>query len=176
MSKTEVCSDLNELVPVLARIVEQILIDMRALGWNPILFETLRTPERGAYLQSIGRSKNGSRSMHTLRLAADIVDGDLNNVPKMTKEGYWNAPDKFWADLEDLATKYGLTRLYKVGVKPDSTDDDAESWDKPHVQACTVAEQNKLRRMRTDEERAAWCAIKFEATLAALDAAGGANV
>ena len=101
--------------------------------------------------------------MHCYDVAADIVDADRHNTPKRTPEGLWDAPPKFWADLEDIAESLGLVRLYKRGVKHDATDGNAESWDMPHVQACEVSEQAALRAMSRDE-RAEWCRAKFPPT------------
>ena len=161
-----VCNDMATLIPAFRRKVETLMQMMRDRGWNPYVFETRRTKERAAELHARG---TGSKdSMHIYDVAVDIVDADLHNVPKKTREGYWDAPAKFWADLEDCAVTIGLHRLYRAGVKHDVHDDVAQSWDKPHVQACSLADQNKLRRM-TRDERAAYLQLKFDSALAAID-------
>ena len=138
--------------------VLDVLALMRERGWTPILYETRRTKERAAELHARG---TGSKdSMHCYDVAADVVDGDRHNVPRVTKEGFWDAPPKFWADLEGIAESLGLVRLYKRGVKHDATDANGESWDLPHVQACAISEQNELRAM-TRDERNAWCRQRF---------------
>lgn len=138
--------------------VLDVMALMRERGWTPILYETRRTKERAAELHARG---TGSKdSMHCYDVAADIVDGDRHNVPRKTKEGLWDAPAKFWADLEDIAESLGLVRIYRRGQHHNAADGDAESWDKPHVQACEVSEQNALRAM-TRDERSAWCRQRF---------------
>lgn len=137
--------------------VLDVLALMRERGWTPLLYETRRTKERAAELHA--RGTGSANSMHCYDVAADIVDADRHNVPRVTKEGLWDAPPKFWADLEDIAESLGLVRLYNA-KKHDGTDNDAESWDKPHIQACAVNEQNELRAM-TRDERVAWCRQRF---------------
>lgn len=150
-----VCRDLDKLDPTFRAKVDILLERMIAAGWKPLVWETYRSPERGAELQKRGVSKNGALSMHTLCLAVDIVDGDRYNVTKNkdVPESYWVAPAKFWADLEDFAIDLGLTRIFKQGTKHVAGDGDSESWDKPHVQAIAISEQNKVRAM-TPAERA----------------------
>lgn len=142
---SDVCNDLDALVPSFRARVETLLERMRAKGWRPIVFETRRTKERAAEL--FKRGTGSLDSMHCYDVAVDIVDADLNNVPRKTKEGYWDAPAEFWADLEDFAHDLGLHRLYKRGVIRDADDEIAQSWDKPHVQACSVADQTKTRAL-----------------------------
>ena len=153
-----VTSDPDTLCDGFRERVLDVLVLMRERGWTPLLYETRRTPERAAELHA--RGVGSKSSLHCIDIAADIVDADRHNVPRKTKEGLWDAPPKFWADLEDIAESLGLVRLYRRGVKHDDTDNNAESWDKPHIQACAVSEQNELRAM-TRDERSAWCRQRF---------------
>ena len=147
-----VCRDLKELDPSFCLQVMKLLDLMRADGFNPVVWETLRSPSRALELSK--RGTGSATSMHIYRVACDIVDGDLYNMHKQHEqpESYWDAPPEFWASLHKRAISLGLTRLVKPGAKT--------SWDGPHVQACTVAQQAKVRAM-TDPERAAWCAARF---------------
>lgn len=157
-----VINDPATLVPAFRARVETLLDRMRAKGWKPLLYETRRSRERA---EELHRRGTGSRdSMHCYDVAADIVDSDRHNTPKRTPEGLWDAPPKFWADLEDIATELGLHRLYKPSSPHVAGDADAESWDKPHVQACPAKPmiQDKLRAM-TRDERDAWCAANLPA-------------
>jgi hypothetical protein len=130
--------------------VLEVMALMRERGHEPRLFETRRTKERAAELHA--RGTGSANSMHCYDVAADII----------CARQLWNASARFWADLEDIAESIGLVRLYKRGIKHDGTDANAESWDKPHVQACAVSEQNELRAM-TRDERSAWCRQRFGA-------------
>lgn len=155
---SDVCNDMGTLISAFRARVEKVLADMRSLGWNPLVYETRRTKERAAELHA--RGTGSADSMHCYDVAVDIVDADRQNVPKLTKEGLWDAPEKFWADLEDSAHRHGLTRLYHAGTSHVDGNARAESWDKPHLQACSIAEQNKLRAM-TRDERSTWCTARF---------------
>ena len=157
----KVCNDPETLLPGFRERVMVLLEAMRWRGWNPMLYETRRSPERAAMLAK--RGTGSASSMHCLDAAADIVDADRDNVDRVTSESLWHAPPQFWADLEDIAESLGLVRLYKRGVTHDATDGNAESWDMPHVQACEVSEQSALRAMSRDE-RAEWCRAKFPPT------------
>jgi hypothetical protein len=144
VSLTQVCRDRSLLVPAFDAAIEALLADMRALGWNPYVFETYRTAERGKLLQAAGKSRNGDRSMHRYWCAVDIVDADLHNVPRMTKEGYWDAPAKFWSDLGACAAKHRLVWGGDWDANPGTPQ---RMYDLPHVQAVALGEQDHVRAM-----------------------------
>jgi len=139
-------------------------------GWNAILWETQRTRERAAMLHK--RGTGSLDSMHIYLMAFDVVDGDLNNVKDMNDqpESYWQAPDAFWEDLEDIMVELGITRLFKAGTKHVIEDGKANSWDKPHGQFCPVSEQAKVRKM-TLEQCEAYIQQRFAKQLAEIKAA-----
>jgi len=73
-------ADLAALHPDVRARVEAMIADLRGQGCLPLVFETARSPERAAYLASIGRSQAGTASLHVprsdgLARAADVVDG-----------------------------------------------------------------------------------------------------
>jgi hypothetical protein len=158
---TKICSDLDALDLTFRAQVEKLLAIMVEKGWKPLVWETYRSRERAEELRKRGTSKNGNLSMHCIGLAVDIVDADTHNGPDVgTKESYWNAPPKFWADLEDGAVSLGLTRLFHPGTK--DVAGKADSWDLPHCQAIKVADQARVRLMDA-AERAKFVLKKFEA-------------
>jgi peptidoglycan L-alanyl-D-glutamate endopeptidase CwlK len=84
---------------------------MADAGHNAKVFETLRTPERQAFLYGFGRQYDDGRGTvskvqdsrkgwHHYGLAVDIVQND--NSP-------WDAPQAFWQTLGKCAEKHGLT-------------------------------------------------------------------
>lgn len=156
----KIINDPATLVPAFRAKVELLLDRMRAKGWKPLLYETRRSRERAKMLNAKGRGSLDS--MHCYDIAADIVDADRNNVPRMDKEGLWDAPAQFWADLEDEAIALGLHRLFRRGVKHDRSDADGESWDKPHVQAVPVKEQAAIRALRSRDEIAEYVRQRLE--------------
>lgn len=79
---------------------------MRADGWAPVIFETIRTPERQAYLYGFGRTyderpkprgrvtkvQDARLGWHFYGLAVDIVENDKD--PWIAPLGFWNALGK----------------------------------------------------------------------------------
>lgn len=79
-------------------------------GLNEMVFETLRTEERQAFLYGFGRTYDDGRgrvtnaataltSWHAFGLACDIVEKDATP---------WNAPVSFWNEIGDAAFNHGL--------------------------------------------------------------------
>lgn len=112
------------LAPAFLRAVDAVMADMRAEGFNPYIFETLRTDRLQAHYHGTGASKAfyGRDSMHYYGLAVDIVDAAL----------LWSAPAAFWNALGRLAKKHGLTWGGDWDGDGDRTDQ--KFHDRPHVQ------------------------------------------
>lgn len=119
------------LIPAFAQKVEKLFVAMRVAGHRPLLWEGYRTPERARALSN--RGTGISMSMHCLGAAVDIVDEDM----------HWKATNEFWIDLRVFAETMGMHVLYRNG----------RAFDRPHVQALAVTDQNKFRKM-TDKEQA----------------------
>jgi hypothetical protein len=130
-------ADLEALHPTFRRKVEALLARMRADGFDPMVWETYRTPARAKLLSARGTGAkpraDGSIpiGMHQLGLAVDIVSSSKRWSPKPT----------FWVALGKHAKALGLTwggawRNPKTGKL---------GWDKPHVQAVPVRDQEALR-------------------------------
>lgn len=122
--------DPSKLLPGFAEKVETLFGRLRARGFNPLLWEGYRTPERALELKRRGV---GARiSMHSYGAAVDIIDA----------EAYWNAESDFWEAVGEEAQALRLTW--------------GGNWrrgDKPHVQAIPVHEQAAFVAL-TDAERA----------------------
>jgi peptidoglycan L-alanyl-D-glutamate endopeptidase CwlK len=123
-------ADLEALHPTFRAKVEALLARMQADGYDPLIWETYRTPARAKLLSDRGTGikplADGSIpiGMHQLGLAVDIV----------SKSKMWTPPKAFWAALGKHAEALGLTwggRWKRV--------------DKPHIQAVPVREQEALR-------------------------------
>lgn len=82
---------------------------MRQAGFDPIIFETIRTPERQRYLYGFGRAYDDGRgtvtnsidaehTWHGFGLAADII----------SKAHEWAAPESFWHALGVALRDEGL--------------------------------------------------------------------
>lgn len=110
--------------PKFAAAVRAMLAEL-AGGPSEMVFETLRTPERQAFLYGFGRDYDDGRgivtnaqtslySFHGFGLAVDIVEKD--GTP-------WDAPPGFWENIGRVAKKHGL-----------SWGGDWKKPDRPHVQ------------------------------------------
>jgi hypothetical protein len=123
-------SDPAELLPAFRVGVAQLLERMRAAGHEPVLHETYRSPERAAALIEQGRSKiaKGALSMHTLRIAADIICA--RHQWSCGKEGC-----DFYTRLGSAAEHLGMTWGGRFPAR-----------DLVHVQAIPVAVQQRARR------------------------------
>lgn len=108
-SEVPVRRDLGLLAPFFRERVERVLLDL-AGGLPEWPFETLRTPERQAYLHGFGRTYDDGRGIvtnaatcwrtwHGYGLAIDIVEKSANP---------WDAPEGFWLALGQRGEVNGL--------------------------------------------------------------------
>lgn len=97
MSKLTVQNSLELLHPTLRSDVEWILVELRKLGFEPVVFETGRTQERQNYLFSKGASKK-TYSKHQDGRAVDIIEADA---------GWKSKP--FFDALAAIAEQRGLS-------------------------------------------------------------------
>jgi hypothetical protein len=146
-------SHLAICAPLFHRAVLRVLDDMRARGLPCLVVETLRTPERQAYLYGFGRTYDDGRgrvtkaassltSWHGYGLAADIVHAAR----------YWNAGPDFWTALGETAEAHGLTWGGRW-----------RSPDRPHVQwgGCPVSPTKRHHGMilAPDGMRQVWADV-----------------
>jgi hypothetical protein len=112
------------LAPRFRDAVQRVFIEMRKAGFDPVISESLRTPERQSYLFGFGRKYDDGRgivtkapncdlSWHCFGLAVDVISAKYG----------WDAPPEFWRALAAAAKDEGLVS--------GSTFTDA---DLPHVQ------------------------------------------
>lgn len=123
--------DLNDLDPIFRARVEELLVRMTRDGWDPLVWETYRSPLRAKALALLGRGTK--KSMHCYRLAVDIISASRK----------WSAPAGFWLALARHSRDLGLV----PGIM----------WrkrDKPHVQAVPVSDQAYIRT--ATPEQIAW--------------------
>jgi hypothetical protein len=128
-------ADPAELLPPFRRAVEQLFVAMRAAGHEPVLHETYRTPERAARLVLEGRSKltPGMPSMHTLRIAADVICA-------RHQWGCGKHSCDFYQRLGAAAERLGMTWGGRFAAR-----------DLVHVQAVPVGAQQQARRSQQAE-------------------------
>jgi len=100
--------DPAKLAPGFRGLVEAVLADLTGQGFDPWLFEAVRTAERQAFLYAKGRTlpgpivtkaKSHLQSWHGHGLAVDII----------SRGALWNAPPAFWTALGAACAAHGLT-------------------------------------------------------------------
>lgn len=123
-AEVPVCRELAVLAPRFRLALARALAEMHRLGFDPIVAETLRTPERQRFLYGFGRLYDDGRgivtkaptaeqSWHGYGLAADVISASRK----------WGASAAFWQTLRAAAEGEGLVS--------------GAAWpmaDKPHVQ------------------------------------------
>ena len=111
-------ADLSAVHPLFLHVLNGILADLRALGWQPIVAEAVRTPEQQAVKVKDGHSKT-MHSWHvpstTARLAEtrnsySIVRGAAADI--VDRRYGWGGPAKsltfkFWTDLGRISKQHG---------------------------------------------------------------------
>lgn len=121
------------LAPKFYAKVQLVITDLRAWGYDPIVFETLRTEARQSFLYGFGRryddgrgivthSQSAEDSWHFYGLATDIVD----------RVKLWSAPSDFWHVYGTSARRHGL--VWGGDWSGDWSSADEKFVDRPHCQ------------------------------------------
>ena len=129
-----VTKDINELLPNLRPMIRRIVDRMNDAGFDAYAYETLRTPQRAQALENEGYGS--ATSMHIYRVAVDIIS--------RSKGWFQDYPDEgppFWNKLGEIAEDEGWVWGGRW----------SDPHDRPHIQAVTVSEQARARRMSDDE-------------------------
>ena len=123
--------DIELLLPSVRPRVQAVLDDMKALGYKPVLFDTLRRLD-----QALANAKKGSGvslSMHLYGCAADIICDDHG----------WSCAAKkckFFIKLGAVAKQHGFV-----------WGGDWPKRDMPHIQAVALKNQNAMRALGMSE-------------------------
>ena len=128
------------LLPAFQPKVQELLRVLTARGEHPMVFETVRSEERHAWLVRQGKSKARGLSMHCYGAAVDIID----------RKRRWSNPD-FFKVLGEEAQKLGLTW---GGDWDNNADTKERFYDGPHVQALSVAKQDEFRALKPSDRDA----------------------
>lgn len=124
---------LTDLAPQFAEAVGRVCADLTAWGFDPWVFETLRTDERQRFLHGFGRryddgrgvvthSETSADTWHGFGLAADIISRSM----------HWNASPWFWETLGLSARRHGL--VWGADWNNNGRTDDERFADRPHIQ------------------------------------------
>jgi hypothetical protein len=128
--KNKPINDIKFLHPIFRNAIEILLLRVKARGYNPMVFETIRTVERSRELTEKGTGKMGS--VHRLGLGVDIVEN--SKTPWTPKPGFWEA-------LAEESEKLGLVSGWRWKRK-----------DGPHVQALPVKYDRLLHSGKYEKE------------------------
>lgn len=134
MPKPPVMRNMKSLLYPFRVNVVRVVDDMKALGFDPWVFETWRSGERADWLVAQNRLASGRNSMHCYGLAADII----------CRERHWDNP-LFFEALGNVAKDRGLTW--------GGSDFGPNIYDGPHIQAIPVSLQPIVRGCETERER-----------------------
>jgi len=131
--------DMQLLLPSFRERVELVLERLRARGFDPVVWETYRSPARAKQLVARRRSRVRGLSMHCYGAAVDII----------SESRKWSWP-QFFNALGDEAKRLGLTwggDWNANGIQEDS------DFDAVHIQAVPVRLQDDFRALSNDGER-----------------------
>lgn len=101
-------SDIHSLVDYVAIRVEKIIAAMQKRGFDAVVFEAKRTPERQQWLYGIGRTHSLQRKPVSWTLNSKHLKGKAADI--ISKSRGWNWPE-FYRALREEANKAGMTVL-----------------------------------------------------------------
>jgi len=101
-------SDINKLQSYLIPRVQAILAEMRVLGFDPILFETLRTIERQRWLYGIGRTHSKKRKPVTWTMHSKHINGKAADIISKSRGWDWK---EFFDALDMVSQRYNMHTL-----------------------------------------------------------------
>lgn len=100
--------DMQALKERFRELLVEILDEMRGMGWDPIVIETVRNQERQDYLYSLGRRGRKGERVVTWERHSSHKEGNAGDVISRTR-GY-DAPE-FFNRLEHVAAKHHCRTL-----------------------------------------------------------------
>lgn len=138
------------LAPKFALAIGLIVTDLKAQGFDPLVFETLRNDDRQRYIYGFGRMYDDGRGVvtysqeaddtwHGFGLAADLISA---------KDG-WSNP-AFFKALRDSANAHGCTSGADWNKNGSSADEKFQDW--PHIQFGTLRRSPSPRAARLVNE------------------------
>ena len=96
-AEVPVQSDTSLLAPFFREAVERVVADMKAWGYTPQIFETMRTNERQAFLYGFGRTYDDGRGVVTHSQSADDTwHGYGLAVDIICARRKWDVGPHFW--------------------------------------------------------------------------------
>lgn len=132
-AEVPVQSDMSLLAPRFREAVGRVIADMRVWEYTPVVFETLRTNERQAFLYGFGRDYDDGRGTVTQSATAhDTWHGYGLAVDIICMRRKWSAAPDFWHVLGTSARRHGL--VWGGDWNGDWSISDESFVDRPHIQ------------------------------------------
>jgi peptidoglycan L-alanyl-D-glutamate endopeptidase CwlK len=126
-------NSLDGLAPLFRDAVLRVVSDLQAWGYDPIVFETLRTNERQSFLYGFGRDYDDGRGIVThSRTAEDTWHYYGLAVDIISRRKQWGAPPDFWYVLGTSARRHGL--VWGGDWNGNGSTEDETFSDRPHMQ------------------------------------------
>ena len=101
-------ADIDSLVDYVAVRVRALLRAMEARGFDPLLFEARRSPERQRWLYGVGRTHSLQRKPVTWTLRSKHLTGKAADI--ISKSRGWAHP-AFFRALREESARVGLATL-----------------------------------------------------------------
>ena len=160
-AEVPVQSDMALLAPFFREAVERVVEDMKAWGYTPQVFETMRTNERQAFLHGFGRLYDDGRGVVThSQTADDTWHGYGLAVDIICARRKWAVGPHFWNVLGTSARRHGL--VWGGDWNSDWSISDEKFSDRPHIQwgAMRRSPSAHAAKLRTDGGMiAVWSAV-----------------
>ena len=132
-AEVPVQSNMDGLAPRFRDAVDRVIADMRAWGYTPLVFETLRTNARQSFLYGFGREYDDGRGIVTKSSSADDTwHGYGLAVDIVCSRRRWSAAPDFWHVLGCSARRHGL--VWGGDWNGDWSISDETFMDRPHIQ------------------------------------------
>lgn len=127
--------DINLLLPSFIPYVAEVLARLKAAGFSPVLFDTLRTPVEA--LRNAQKGTGSLNSIHMYGAAADVICGEHGWSCAQAKCKFF---ERVGVEVEALGLVWG-GRFSRA--------------DKPHFQCVPLKHQAAFRALGHDERHAA---------------------
>ncbi|MGQ9455086.1 MAG: hypothetical protein ACUVRS_09220 [Armatimonadota bacterium] len=106
------CTDINSLWEPFRRRVERLLVRMLEAGFDPVVFEARRSPDRQKWLYGYGRTHHKHAKPVTWTMNSRHLSGKAVDI--ISKSRGWNWPE-FYAVLKVEAARLGLATIPQEG-------------------------------------------------------------
>jgi hypothetical protein len=106
------CADIRSLWEPFRRKVERLLDRLTERGFDPIIFEAVRTRERQEWLYGYGRTHHKHSKPVTWTMNSRHLSGKAVDI--ISKSKLWNWPE-FYAALKTEARRLGLATIPQEG-------------------------------------------------------------